>query len=164
MSDGSPRTGPAPWWASGADEIDVDDPFTAHRRARADADDTAGRQDDDRPGEDGGWWQQDAHEEAVRSSLEDAIAILGALARAAAWRGGRGDGRTDGGPRGHDPTCRGCPLCVVTRSLGEARPEVTDHLEAAARHLVLAARAWVDAAEQRTATWEHIPLDDEEQQ
>jgi hypothetical protein len=37
---------------------------------------------------------------------------------------------------------------------------VVDHLDEALRHLVAAARAWVDAAETRGA-WEKIELDDD---
>ena len=50
---------------------------------------------------------------------------------------------------------------MLTRSLGDARPEVVEHLELAARHLVLAARALVDAAEERTG-WERIELDEDD--
>ena len=153
------RTGGEPWWASGADDLAEDvDPFEAHRRAREHAHD-AGREDaghhDDPASGGGGRW-----------GIEDGVEALAALARAAARRAGTGGPRTE--PRGgrarvHDPACRSCPVCTLTRSLGDARPEVVEHLEQAARHLVLAARAWVDAADERTG-WERIELDDDEEQ
>lgn len=177
----------APWWASGAHDLRDDvDPFDAHRRARehgvpADGPGragpwtgTAGRSgaDDARSADTwaGGWGGADAAARTAggrgaRPGLEDAVEAIGALARAAARRAAPGGARAeDPGSRrgpGHDPACRSCPVCLLTRSLGDARPEVVEHLEQAARHLVLAARAWVDAAEQRTG-WERIELDEDE--
>lgn len=155
----------APWWASGSDDLDDhEDPLAAHREARAAAGDPRrawGDVDHDPPPPDG----------AVRSTFEDALEGLAMLSRAAA-HGARRVGRRDGDeagrppPDGDDAACRGCPWCTVTRSLADSRPEVTEHLEQAMRHVVLAARAWVDAAERRVAPaphWEPIPLDDEEQ-
>lgn len=172
------RRGGAPWWASGGDDLDdLVDPLQAHQRARAgdpgDDDGATGRVGDD-PGawsDPGAWGDWDArdgatHERAVRSTLEDALEIVAALVRAAARRAGRQEGpprRAGEREQGHDPACRGCPWCTLVRAVGDSRPEVTEHLEQAARHLVLAARAWVDAAEQRTGGWERIPLDDDEE-
>lgn len=156
MSGAGQRPADEPWWASGVDDIAPEpDPLAAHRRARSDDDPET---DGATPWED--WDERDERppDGAVRSTLEDALEGLAALARAAGRRG-RQSGQ--GGVRAHDPTCRGCPWCTLLRSLGDARPEVTENLEQAARHVVLAARAWVDAAEQRTA-WEPIPLDDDE--
>lgn len=174
MTDGE-RVGGAPWWASGADDLADDDPFEAHRRARGEDHDRSDDADGGRPWDTDRGWGGDARERpggrprweqprGVRSGVEDAAEALAALARAAARRaGGEGRDRTGGRSRVHDPACRSCPLCTLTRSLGDARPEVVEHLEQAARHLVLAARAWVDAADERTGRWERIELDDEEQ-
>lgn len=40
--------------------------------------------------------------------------------------------------------CLVCPVCVFLQAMTEARPEVTQHLLAAARELTLALRAVVD--------------------
>lgn len=162
MTEAGPDRPEAPWWSSGADGLDDHvDPLDAHRRARATAADDWGAWED--------WDARDPDppDGAVRSTLEDALEGLAMLARAAG-RGARRDGRRgDEPPRGHAAAaCRGCPWCTLTRSLGDARPEVAEHLEQAMRHVVLAARAWVDAAERHTGDpdgWQHIPLDDEEQ-
>lgn len=48
----------------------------------------------------------------------------------------------------HQPdgsTCGVCPLCSAIAALGDARPELVGHLSEAARHLTLAAKAFVDA-------------------
>lgn len=151
--DGPAEGGPgAPWWASGADDLDRGvDPLEAYRAARAaGADDGAGPSD--------ARWEDPALRDpepppgATRSSFEDAVEGLGMLARLA---GARRDGRP------HDPaTCRACPWCTLLRAVGESRPEVVEHLGEAVRHLTLAARAMVDAAEDRGG-WEKIPLDDD---
>jgi hypothetical protein len=170
----------APWWASGVDDLDdLVDPLRAHQRARAGADDGGGGGPADRadgdagtwsdPGSRGAWDDPDAatRERVVRSALEDALEIVAALVRAAARRAGRQEGparSAAGRDQGHDPACRGCPWCTLVRAVGDSRPEVTEHLEQAARHLVQAARAWVDAAEQRTGSWERIPLDDDDEE
>ena len=44
-----------------------------------------------------------------------------------------------------------CPICTVATVLGEARPEVTEHLLAATREALLALRAVVDARLDATA-------------
>ena len=38
-----------------------------------------------------------------------------------------------------------CPICTVVTALGDARPDVTEHLVAAAREGLLALRALIDA-------------------
>ena len=183
------RGGPTPpWWSSGAEDLDDTDPFEAHRAARARAtdqdtpadgsprrdgpfDDAAGRRRaaaGDGPG--GGerpwdipWEDWDDRDPppphgAQRSTVDDAIDAVQALARFVASRRG---GRSGVRPHGRDQTCRACPWCIALRSLGDARPEVVDHLDEALRHIVAAARAWVDAAESR-GQWQRIPLDDED--
>ncbi|HXF56820.1 MAG TPA: hypothetical protein VNO34_04475 [Actinomycetota bacterium] len=38
-----------------------------------------------------------------------------------------------------------CPICAAVTALGEARPEVAEHLLRAGREVLLAARALIDA-------------------
>lgn len=158
-----------PWWSSGVEDLDdVTDPFAAHRAARsggsADTDgaarDTRSERPWDVPWED--WDDRDPRppDGAQRSSVEDALEALQALARFVASR--TGTPRSGLRPHDRDQSCRACPWCIAVRSLGDARPEVVDHLDEALRHLVAAARAWVDAAESR-GRWEPIPLDDDEE-
>lgn len=163
MSD--PRS---PWWASGAEDLDpVVDPFEAHRAARSGEDGTGEPQDEaagERPW-DVPWEDWDARDEpppagSQRSTMDDALDAMQALARMLAAR--RGTGRSGLRPHPREQTCRACPWCIAVRSLGDARPEVVDHLDEALRHLVAAARAWVDAADSRGA-WERIELDDDEE-
>lgn len=153
MSEGHGRS---PWWSSGADDLDdATDPFEAYRTARATSDD--GARPWDVPWED--WDDRDAPPPpgAQRSTVDDAVDAVQALARfVAARRGGRSGVR----PHPREQTCRACPWCIAVRSLGDARPEVVDHLDEALRHLVAAARAWVDAAESR-GDWQRIELDDD---
>lgn len=153
MSDARGRS---PWWSSGADDLDdTTDPFDAHRAARGTPDD--GARPWDVPWED--WDERDAPPPpgTQRSTVDDAVDAVQALARlAAARRGGRSGIR----PHPREQTCRACPWCIAVRSLGDARPEVLDHLDEALRHLVAAARAWVDAAESR-GDWQRIELDDD---
>lgn len=151
----------SPWWSSGAEDLDDSDPFEAHRAARA----TGGAEDEptERPW-DVPWDDWDDRDEpppdgAQRSTVDDAFEAVQALARFVAAR--RGTGRSGIRPHPRDQTCRACPWCIALRSLGDARPEVVEHLDEALRHLVAAARAWVDAAESR-GQWEPIPLDDDD--
>lgn len=145
-----------PWWASGADALDPDvDALRAHREARGEA----------RP-----WEEPQAHDQppppgSARSVLEDAVEGLAVLARLAGTRRGRAGDRTGAGQgrqgqRPHDPACRGCPWCTLLRAVGDSRPEVVEHLGEAMRHLTLAARAVLEATEERGG-WEPIPLDDD---
>lgn len=73
----------------------------------------------------------------------------------------------DDGAFGHDEhaTCGGCPVCLVLDALEGSRPEVADHLRAAARELGLALRAAVEgmpAAEPAPSSGlERIDLDDD---
>ena len=164
----------SPWWSSGAEDLDDSDPLAAHRAARANGDaDGAGGAHGAREESDAGrterpwdvpWEDWDERDEpppagAQRSTVDDAFDAVQALARFVAAR--RGTGRSGIRPHGRDQTCRACPWCIALRSLGDARPEVVEHLDEALRHLVAAARAWVDAAEDR-GQWERIPLDDDE--
>lgn len=153
---GSDRDQGSPWWSSGAEDIDdAADPFESFRSARA------GGQDRDRawdvPWED--WDDRDPPPPggAQRSAVDDAFEAVQALARFVAARSG---GRSAVRPHPRDQACRACPWCIAMRSLGDARPEVIDHLDEALRHLVAAARAWVEAAESR-GQWERIELDDD---
>lgn len=155
----------SPWWSSGADDLDdVTDPFEAHRSARGGdgpSHDDAGPGDDrpwDVPWED--WDDRDPAPPngAQRSTVDDAVDAVQALARFVA---ARSRGRTGGvRPHGREQTCRACPWCIAMRSLGDVRPDVVDHLDEALRHIVAAARVWVEAAESRGA-WESIELDDD---
>jgi hypothetical protein len=59
-------------------------------------------------------------------------------------------GRRSPAPATREPQASGCPvplcpICTVATVLGEARPEVTEHLLAATREALLALRAVVDA-------------------
>ena len=164
--------GGSPWWSSGAEDLEDTDPFEAFRTARAaaatDHDGTGAgtTRDQDPPGRpwDVPWEDWDDRDEAPpngaqRSPVDDAFEAVQSLARFVAAR--RGTGRSGVRPHPRDQTCRACPWCIALRSLGDARPEVVEHLDEALRHLVAAARAWVDAAEGR-GQWERIPLDDDE--
>lgn len=68
---------------------------------------------------------------------------------------------------GHGPAvdaCQVCPVCAGIRILSEARPELVAHLSEAARHLTLAARAFLDAQAEvlrRDEGLQRIDLDDE---
>lgn len=153
----------SPWWSSGAEDLDDTDPFDAHRSARSSDGDGAGAAAGGRPWdvpwED--WDDRDAPPPngSQRSAIDDAVEAAQALARFVASR--RGGGRSAVRPHPRDQTCRACPWCIAMRSLGDARPEVVEHLDEALRHIVAAARAWVDAAESR-GQWERIPLDDDD--
>lgn len=92
----------------------------------------------------------------------------------AAGRGptGASDTATGGAARGghrhgHQAAvdaCGVCPVCAGIRILGEARPELLTHLGEAARHLTLAARAFLDAQAEvlrRDEGLQRIDLDEE---
>lgn len=124
---------PRPWWASDPDGRDVagegDDPVAAHRAARR------GSTGDARNGAEG---EDDAH------------------ARGATGGQHRGDG-AEGGVTGgagpdhdhRDGACEVCPLCALMRALDDSRPELVAHLSEAARHLIAAARAVMEAPAER---------------
>ena len=69
---------------------------------------------------------------------------------------------------GGSPECQLCPVCVVLQAVGTSRPEVTQHLLAAVRELVLALKVLgegqVEALDRASAAMverlEHIRLDD----
>ncbi|MBW3620218.1 MAG: hypothetical protein KY461_08235 [Actinobacteria bacterium] len=67
----------------------------------------------------------------------------------------------------HGPSvdaCQVCPVCAGIRILSEARPELVTHLSEAARHLTLAARAFLDAQAdvlRRDDGLQRIDLDDD---
>lgn len=83
----------------------------------------------------------------------------------------RGGHQHAGGDRAghhhHGPSvdaCQVCPICAGIRILGEARPELVTHLSEAARHLTLAARAFLDAQAdvlRRDDGLQRIDLDDD---
>lgn len=65
---------------------------------------------------------------------------------------------------GHTGECPyACPVCAVIGILKQMSPEVTNHLAAAAREFVLAARALLDGMAEReredSSKVERIPLD-----
>ena len=80
----------------------------------------------------------------------------GASARRRAAAGGNGESRTKG-PAGSQassartepapPLCSVafCPICTMVTAMGEARPELVEHLLLAGREMLLAARAVIDA-------------------
>jgi hypothetical protein len=47
-----------------------------------------------------------------------------------------------------------CPICLVVTAIGDARPELIEHLMVAGREMLLAARAVIDA---RLQTMEETP-------
>lgn len=53
----------------------------------------------------------------------------------------------EGRDRAAASSCSYCPLCIAIDALRERRPEVVDHLAAAARELVAAAALLVDEHE-----------------
>lgn len=70
--------------------------------------------------------------------------------RGGAGRRGDGPGERDIPPHQHradapHDVCQVCPICAVLRALDDVRPEMVEHLTEAARHLTLAAKAFVDA-------------------
>lgn len=147
-----------PWWSSGAEGLDDTDPFEAHRAARrGDGTGGTGERPWDVPWED--WDERDPPPPlgTQRSPVDDALEALQALARFVASRRGGSSGIR---PHSRDQSCRACPWCIAMRSLGDVRPEVVDHLDEAVRHLVAAARAWIEAADAR-GQWQRIPLDDD---
>lgn len=175
-----------PWWASaeGTDRLGDDDPLAAHRAGRAgtgepadhDGDpgarpggaarDGEGERDDDGPGGDSAppWWI-DAAELVTRFAREAGRAASG---YAEATRDQAvDDARPGGDPHVHTGSaqaCQVCPLCAGIRILAEARPEMVGHLTEAARHLTLAARAFLDVQAEvlrRDDAFEHIRLDEE---
>lgn len=50
---------------------------------------------------------------------------------------------------GEAPECMACPVGLLFFGLREVRPEVMEHLMKAAMELFLAAKAFIDAAEER---------------
>lgn len=153
------REGGRPWWASGTDgsTTEHEDPLAAHRAARSGRDGGSGERT---AGGSRGTTGRDG-----RPAMDEALAALGEAARAV--RDGLGDRRDEraGHPHRSVETCRICPVCAAIRILGEARPELVEHLSEASRHLTLAAKAFVDA--QAEAYGDHgglerIEIDDDE--
>lgn len=65
---------------------------------------------------------------------------------------------------GHTGECPyGCPVCAAIGILKQMSPDVSNHLAAAAREFVLAAKAFLDGVAERDANGEskveRIPLD-----
>ncbi|MFP4635862.1 MAG: hypothetical protein ACLFRD_08375 [Nitriliruptoraceae bacterium] len=125
---------PRPWWASDPDGRDIadegDDPVAAHRAARRGS---AGDAPNDAVGED------DAH-------------ARGATPGQHRGDGAEGDGVAGGSGPDHDHrdgACEVCPLCALMRALDDSRPELVAHLSEAARHLIAAARAVMEAPAER---------------
>lgn len=84
-------------------------------------------------------------------------------------RGSPGSGHDDTepahGPHASVEACQVCPVCAVIRVVGDARPELVEHLAEAVHHLGLAARAVLDAHAEafprHGENVERIRLDDE---
>lgn len=81
--------------------------------------------------------------------------------------GGDGDGEGEQHQHQHRPdapreVCQVCPICALLRAVGDVRPELIEHLTEAARHLTLAAKAFIDAqaAAYEDDGLEHIPVDE----
>ncbi len=156
-----------PWWASqgvggpGEGHLDGEDPFEAHRRARA-----GGTDGEDTTGHGPGAGRDDAGHAGAPPWWTDAVDLLVRLARDATRPGAGGHahaGRTPGHDHGVE-ACQLCPVCTLIRVLGEARPELVTHLSEAARHLTLAAKAVVDAQAEgwrRDDGLQRIDLDEE---
>lgn len=102
------------------------------------------------------WWASGADTDALGD--EDPLE---------AHRAGRHDHHDRSGrhqPGGGVDACSVCPICAGIRILGEVRPELVTHLSEAARHLTLAARAFLDAQAdvlRRDDGLERIDLDEE---
>lgn len=82
---------------------------------------------------------------------------------------GRGRAAKDVPPHQHGTdvphdVCQVCPICAVLRAVDDVRPELVEHLSEAARHLTLAAKAFIDAQasgyEPQDGGLQHIDLDE----
>jgi hypothetical protein len=64
--------------------------------------------------------------------------------RAPGGASGEGNGQ---GPEPKPPICSVafCPICTMVTAMGEARPDLVEHLLLAGREMLLAARAVIDA-------------------
>lgn len=49
----------------------------------------------------------------------------------------------------HEPACSYCPFCAAVGALGETKPEVVEHLAAAAREFLAAVGLVIDEAQER---------------
>jgi len=67
-----------------------------------------------------------------------------------------GDGQAPVAEERKQPVCTVafCPICMVVTALGDARPELVEHLLVASREMLLAARAMIEA---RLQTMEEGP-------
>ena len=112
------------------------------------------------------WWASGSRDGAVGD--EDPLDAHRS-ARGSSAGGRRGTGEHAGGHAGHQhgpavDACQVCPVCAGIRILSEARPELVSHLSEAARHLTLAARAFLDAQAdvlRRDEGLQRIDLDDD---
>lgn len=84
-------------------------------------------------------------------------------------RGGSQRGRADVPPHRHGAdaphdVCKVCPICAALRAVDDVRPELVEHLSEAARHLTLAAKAFIDAQaaghDPQDGGLQHIDLDE----
>ena len=66
---------------------------------------------------------------------------------ASATEAGSGKEVVGTGSAGEHPVCTVafCPICMMVTTIGDLRPELVEHLLAAGRELLLAARAVIDA-------------------
>lgn len=161
------RADDAPWWASDGVPVDVtEDPLGAHRAARA------GQRRDEEP-DVGGERQRDAHAPhggIPWAELTDAVVRVvrevsrGVTSSRTAAPRADGTGTDPDHDHDHVDACQVCPVCAGLRVLGEVRPELVTHLSEAARHVTMAARAFVDAQADRydeADGFERIDLDDD---
>jgi hypothetical protein len=118
-----------PWWASddGAEQLDDQDAFRAHRAARA------------------------GRESLPQSELADALGdvAVSVVRRLSSVTDERRSPRDHFHGVGEDPVCRNCPVCSLLRAIDRSGPEVSEHLGDAARHLALAAASFLEALGER---------------
>jgi hypothetical protein len=57
-----------------------------------------------------------------------------------------------GGGHEHPPNCAYCPICAAIGVVRNTRPEVVEHLAAAARELIVAAGLFLEEAEKIVGT------------
>lgn len=99
------------------------------------------------------WWASDGH---------DGLADEDPVGAHRSARAGE-----DAGEHTHSgrvDACAVCPVCATIRAIGETRPELISHLSEAARHLTLAAKAFIDAQADHLRHddgLQRIPVDDE---
>lgn len=118
-----------PWWASddGSARLDDQDPFRAHREARA------------------------SRERPPQSEWAEALGdvAVNVVRRLSSVTDERRESRDHRHGAGEDPVCRNCPVCSLLRAIDRSGPEVSEHVGDAARHLALAAASFLEALAER---------------